>query len=158
MARRRLASRSSPEQDERPSLPSGLAVVGSGQPQKSQSGMSRMRIDSARWECEGARMIGETLVHYTIYEVDPLLCPFFGAEIGTRRRRRRGGAAAPSAVRLWADPRLHPRLRHRPRHPQESQAPCPGAHTARPRPTSRVRASGSDSLTLDPKVSLRSDP
>ena len=48
-----------------------------------------------------------------VYEVDPLLCPFCGAEIGTRRRRRRGGAAAPSGAKLWADPRLHPRSRHR---------------------------------------------
>jgi len=48
-----------------------------------------------------------------VYEVDPLLCPFCGAEIGTRSRRRRGGAAATSAARLWADPRLHPRFRHR---------------------------------------------
>jgi hypothetical protein len=48
-----------------------------------------------------------------VYEVDPLLCPFCGAEIGTRRRHRRGGTAATSAARLWADPRLHPRFRHR---------------------------------------------
>jgi hypothetical protein len=39
-----------------------------------------------------------------VYEVDPLLCPFCGAEIGTRRRRRRGGAAASSAARLPTSP------------------------------------------------------
>ena len=48
-----------------------------------------------------------------VYEVDPLLCPFCGAGIGTRRRYGRGGAAATSVARLWADPRLHPRFRHR---------------------------------------------
>ncbi|MEE8278962.1 MAG: transposase, partial [Thermoanaerobaculia bacterium] len=48
-----------------------------------------------------------------VYEVDPLLCPLCGAEIGTRRRRRRGGAAASSGAKLWAGSLLHHRLRHR---------------------------------------------
>jgi hypothetical protein len=52
-----------------------------------------------------------------VYEIHPLLCPLCGAEIGTRRRRRRGGAAASSAASLWAGPRLHHRLCHRPRDP-----------------------------------------
>ncbi len=42
-----------------------------------------------------------------VYEIDPLLCPFCGSEIGTHRCRRHGGGAAPSEARLWAGSRLH---------------------------------------------------
>jgi hypothetical protein len=75
-----------------------------------------------------------------------LLCPFCGAEIGTRRRRRRGGAAASSAARLWADTRLHHRLRHRQGDPAKPEAAGPRARASRPRTTARARASRPDRL------------
>ncbi|MGB6000365.1 MAG: transposase zinc-binding domain-containing protein, partial [Thermoanaerobaculia bacterium] len=83
-----------------------------------------------------------------VYEIDPLLCPFCGGEIGTRRRRRRGGAAASSGASLWADPLLHHRLRHRSGDPTEPQAAGPGARASGPRATARARAPRPDSLRL----------
>jgi hypothetical protein len=85
-----------------------------------------------------------------VYEIDPLLCPFCGTEIGTRRRRRRGAEAAPSAARLWANTRLHHRLCHRPGDPPQSEASGSTTRASGPRTTARARASRSDSLSLPP--------
>ena len=83
-----------------------------------------------------------------VYEIDPLLCPFCGSDIGTRRRRRRGGAAASSAASLWAGSRLHHRLRHRPSDPPQSEAAGPTTRASSPRATTRDRAPRPDSLRL----------
>jgi len=75
-----------------------------------------------------------------VCEVDPLLCPFCGAEIGTRRRRRRGDLVATSVARLWADPRLHRRLPFGQGAPQEPEASGPGARAAGSRASGNSRA------------------
>ena len=85
-----------------------------------------------------------------VYEVDPLLCPFCGAEIGTRRRRRRSGAAASSAASLWAGPCLHHRLCHCTGDPPKPEAASPRARTSCPWTTARDRAPRPDCLRRSP--------